>query len=153
MQLRERLLSKVTRDGPMGFHWLSRKRIGRCWSWLAKRSNGYGYIYVDGAMRQAHRVAYIIFAGAIPTGLQIDHVCRNRGCVNPEHLETVTQAENIRRGRAGENLVQMQKAKTHCPHGHEYSAANTYCPPGSNTRMCITCCRVRTRAWRKKGKP
>lgn len=69
-----------------------------CWLWTGCRSNGYGQIGMDGRMMLAHRLAYELIIGPIPTGLHIDHLCRTPLCVNPAHLEPVTPAENIRRG-------------------------------------------------------
>ena len=71
----------------------------RCWNWQkAKNSAGYGIIGKDGGSKLAHREAYIAFVGPIPEGLELDHLCKNKGCVNPDHLEAVTRSENVRRG-------------------------------------------------------
>jgi len=102
-----------------------------CWEWLGGRdSNGYGALYFRGRVRAAHRVAHELFIGPIPEGLHIDHLCRNPRCVNPEHLEGVTNRENVRRGLKG-------VLTTHCPHGHEYTAENTRITNGH--RFCRAC--------------
>lgn len=93
--------------------------------------------------RPAHRFAYEWLVGPIPEGFTIDHLCRNRGCVNPRHLEPVTRGENTLRGQT---IAATNKAKTHCVHGHAFTAENTYRPPGStNTRMCRACIEARNR--------
>ncbi len=71
-----------------------------CWDWIAGKSNGYGMISIDNVGYCAHRVAYEMEVGPIPDGLVIDHLCRNRGCVRPDHMELVTLAENTRRGNS-----------------------------------------------------
>lgn len=89
-----------------------------CWLWTgAKQNRGYG----NYRSKLAHRVSYERYIGPIPNGLTIDHLCRNRLCVNPAHLEPVTQYENNMRGQT---VVAINKKKTHCSNGHELSGAN-----------------------------
>jgi hypothetical protein len=107
-----------------------------CWEWTAARNSyGYGQIWRDGRMAPAHRVLYELLVGPIPEGLHIDHLCRNRGCVRPDHLEPVTCRENLLRG---ETLPAKQAATTHCPSGHEYAGANLRVET-SGKRKCKTC--------------
>lgn len=113
-----------------------------CWEWTASRTlKGYGMIGAGSPQRgllAAHRVAFEIYVGPIPAGLQLDHLCRVRHCVNPDHLEPVSARENVRRGFG---LAAINAAKTHCPQKHEYTADNTYYNPSTNRRMCRVCIR------------
>lgn len=92
-------------------------KAGDCWLWTGRLyPNGYGQFHVRRKVVYAHIASYEIHVGTVPAGLELDHTCRNRACVNPEHLEPVTHEVNVRRGNA---------VKVACPQGHPYSAMNT----------------------------
>lgn len=76
-----------------------RVEVGLCWTWTGGASAGYGRIRAENKSRLVHHVVWELLVGPIPTGLEIDHVCRNTRCVNPDHLEPVTHSENLRRSR------------------------------------------------------
>ena len=123
-----------------------------CWNWQAYRNKlGYGAFGIgsrtDGSRRRigAHRWSYEHFVGPIPEGLSIDHLCRNPSCVNPGHLEPVTNGENVRRG---EGISVQNARKTACPQGHPYEGGNVYYRPEGD-RVCRECHRQRVKAiWR-----
>lgn len=122
-----------------------------CMRWTANKfTDGYGAFKMDGKNRGAHRVAYELLVGPIPAGLQLDHLCRVRDCVAPDHLEPVTNAENIRRSLPYRDPGAPHRAKTHCPKNHEYTPENTrirhYPDKGWTTRECKMCNRDRMRA-------
>ena len=126
MPLRTRLLRHAEVDAATG-----------CWLWTAWTDrDGYGRITV-GIPRSAHRVAWEEFRGPIPAGLHIDHLCRNRRCINPDHMEPVTPRENTLRGTS---IAVVNKVKTHCKSGHVYDEANTY--RWRNRRHCRSCNRA-----------
>ena len=108
-----------------------------CWFWKAGKSKaGYGMFNNGCGMKYAHRLAWVSKNGTIPSNLVIDHLCRNRACVNPAHMELVSRGENVLRGE-GESAKHSRK--THCPRGHIYSAENTYVRLDRKGRMCIQC--------------
>lgn len=110
-----------------------------CWIWTRCKREGYGTIQIDKKPVYAHRFSYELHKGPIPEGLELDHICRNPSCVNPDHLEPVTHKTNMHRGNTGK----FNKKKTHCPRGHEYSEINTYFHKGS--RFCRKCNRERNK--------
>ena len=119
-----------------------------CWLWVASRSKGYGYFWWEGRIQPAHRVLYIALGRTIPEGKELDHLCRNRACVNPDHLEPVSHRVNVIRGDAGRAWSEYQTAKTVCPTGHQYSDANTYSHRGK--RHCRECMRINWRRYYHK---
>jgi hypothetical protein len=118
---------------------------GDCWVWTGSRgSNGYGQFFFEGRLRKAHRVSYAMAVGPIPTGLDLDHLCRNRACVRPSHLEPVTRRENLIRG-AG--FIAKQAAQTHCLRGHPLFGENLY-RRANGKRECRVCRLERQRSWK-----
>jgi len=110
-----------------------------CWLWTsAVDGKGYGTLTIKGKQPKAHRLVYERYKGAIPDGLQLDHLCRVRNCVNPDHLEVVTNQENQLRGLAGQRNRERAVLITHCPRGHEYTLENTYITM-KGWRTCRAC--------------
>jgi hypothetical protein len=120
----ERFMSKVVKlpDG--------------CWQWIGKihHQNGYGRFCVKKRQFQAHRWLYENLRGSVPINLDLDHLCRRRDCVNPDHVEPVSRRENLLRGNT---IPAKHAAKTHCPQGHPYDSENTYLYRG--LRYCRIC--------------
>lgn len=127
--LSERFWNKVNADGV-------------CWEWMgASRSGkpgGYGAFNAGGKMVSSHRFAYEDLVGPIPEGLIIDHLCKNKPCVNPDHLEPVTPGENIRRGALPFIAKERGRKVTHCPRTHLYTTENTLYNTYGH-RSCRTC--------------
>ncbi len=120
---------------------------GDCWEWCgALRSDGYGHKYYKGKYWSVHRLVWTALVGEIPDGMDIDHLCRNRKCCNPDHLEVVTRSTNLLRG--ARNGYQR---KTHCPYGHPYSGENLVVN-SRNRRECRECQHRRSKESRLRGK-
>lgn len=124
------------------------KLEGECWLWTAAlNASGYGQFNVNAKGYVAHRIAYRHWIGPIPKELQLDHLCRNRKCVRPSHLEPVTVRENILRG---EGAAALNARKTHCKYGHAFTPENTGSHGGG--RYCRTCSRSDWRKWSERQK-
>ena len=127
--------------------WSKVNKTDTCWLWTGFiNKDGYGeYTSPHLTTRMVHRISYALDKGELPT-LPLDHLCRNKNCVHPDHLEPVTHEVNIRRSDAGLHSA----SKTHCPQGHEYDEANTLNYGGK--RFCRECKNSRARAARKRDK-
>ena len=119
--------------------------VGDCWEWTAATANGYGNFWVsDNTWKRAHLFAWEELVGPVPDGLELDHLCRNRLCVKPDHLEPVTRSENLLRSP----VTQTAKwaARTHCDEGHELED-----PGWGRGRICRTCTNRRRRERYHRG--
>lgn len=114
--------------------WAKVNKTETCWLWTASRKGSYGGFKIEGKTVYAHRFAYERIVGAIPANRELDHLCRVRNCVKPEHLELVTHAENMIRSISP---PAFHARKTHCPKGHPYNLFNTYFD-ARNYRYCKT---------------
>lgn len=146
------LLARTDPGSPEALFW---RRVSvtehGCWEWQGYVNHrGYGVVHYDRKRRAAHRTGYLLAVGPIPDGLVIDHLCRNTRCVNPNHLEPVTNVENVMRGMSP--AAQAARA-TVCKNGHPFDDKNTHIAPGSGKRRCRECHRARWRAayYARKG--
>ena len=119
-----------------------------CWEWRGwHNKKGYAQVSIKGKKLAAHRVVYELLVGPIPDGLFIDHLCRNRGCVRPDHLEPVTTRENLMRGTTHAARL---AARTHCGQGHPFDEDNTlFRKDGS--RRCRQCNRDQSKEYDRRN--
>jgi hypothetical protein len=149
----ERFWEKVDRNGPIPEHLPA---LGQCWVWMKKiHATGYGQFALRPRVSyEAHRVAYFLSTGFMSTRNQcLDHLCRNKACVNPSHLEVVTNQVNVIRGKS----CALKKLATHCPHGHEMTPENRRAPQKTSSGAivpggCKTCHRERENARNAKNR-
>lgn len=124
--------------------WSHVSKTDTCWLWTASIRNGYGVFWPADRMVMAHRFAYEEAKGAIPDGLDLDHLCRVRNCVRPSHLEPVTRHENVMRGDVPRALRENK-----CRFGHPFTDENTYVNP-KGARICKTCRRAGEARYRER---
>ena len=139
-------LSMTKYEARLRAKYAATKQVGECREWPDKpTSEGYGIFSFEYKRHRAHRAIYELFVGSIPEGMQIDHLCRNRICVYPPHLEVVTQRENILRG---ESVCAVHARKTRCIHGHEFTPENTI--KKAHGRNCRRCDILRKRRYKRE---
>ena len=127
--------------------WSKVEKTEGCWNWKGYTHHGYGRFYFEGKSTSAHRISYELAKGPMPKGKQTDHLCRNRACVNPDHLEAVSQRTNQLRGQT---ISAMNLAKTHCPRGHSLIMGNLV--PSRlkhGWRICVTCRKAKQKEYGK----
>jgi hypothetical protein len=131
--------------------YVERRGPEECWPWrgYVDKRYGYGFYSQQSQPIRAHRYAFEDEIGPIPEGLVLDHLCRERTCVNPGHLEPVTIAENVMRG---DTYGARNAVKTHCAAGHEFTEENTYFRKDRPGRMCRQCRAIAVRKVRDKRK-
>lgn len=130
--------------------WAKVDASGVCWEWTGGRTTkGYGQLIREGKTWRAHRWSWIHLVGPVPDGLELDHRCRNRLCVCPDHLEPVPTRVNVLRGN-GPTAIQARK--THCKRGHEFTPENTRLGTSGVGRTCRTCERAKFRRHRQEKK-
>lgn len=127
--------------------WPKVHKTESCWIWMGTRNEqGYGHMKLRRGVNEAytamaHRVSVELHGRTIPPGMQVDHLCRNRRCVNPAHLDIVTPAENTRRSAGN-------ASKTHCKYGHAFAGTNLFIDRNGTHRRCRICMRAEAHKYR-----
>lgn len=140
---------KLTADKEARF-WAKVNKTADCWLWTAATDPyGYGrFTGMGGTLRCAHRVSFELSGQSIPNGMVIDHVCRNRSCVNPLHLRAVDRLTNVHENSNAPG--HLNSLKTHCPQGHAYDAGNLVTAQGR--RRCRECLNASQRRRRQRNR-
>jgi hypothetical protein len=126
---------------------VDRSNLNGCWPWKRSLSHGYGQFALRHNVNvKAYKFAYVTLVGPVPKGLELDHLCRNRLCVNPFHLEPVTRLVNIKRGDCSRVQTARHAARTHCKRGHPFPVDNPLMGPTG--RRCRTCLAMLARKYR-----
>lgn len=114
--------------------------ITGCWNWTGRIEDGYGKVALSSRYTSVHKASFELWKGRVPNGTELDHLCRNRRCFNPDHLEPVTHQENVRRGALPQMMREKAAAKTHCYKGHSLSGENLVLQgPQKKFRVCRIC--------------
>ena len=142
--------TRIKTDPILRFNQKHKEVKSGCWEWTACLSpQGYGQFWDGNTYCLAHRFSYEIKNGKIPKGLVIDHLCRNPCCVNPEHLECVTMAENTRRGALHDVIREKHRMQTHCMRGHPLDGDNLSTKRNGH-RGCKKCQKMKAKEWKKE---
>lgn len=139
--IEDRFLNQIV----LGTRPACRPDLTRCWLWTGALYGGYGHLWCDGKQLMVHRFIYELVFGPILFDLEIDHLCRVRNCVNPSHMEAVTNKVNVLRGVS---FVAVNALKTHCKRGHPFDEENTYVYKTS--RVCRSCNRERCKLFERE---
>jgi hypothetical protein len=143
IMMKERLIIPDLEPRDLVRFWMKVKKTGGCWEWQSNKShNGYGLFKIGKIDYRAHRVSLQLSGFILEPKMTIDHLCRNRACVNPEHMEQTTQKENTLRGIS---FSAKNAQKTHCPKNHKYDRINSRC-----RRICSICENERKKNWALK---
>lgn len=142
-----RFFTKVDKEGP-----IVKSELGKCWIWTAsiRKEDGYGNFYLRGKRVYSHKLSYVIASGSFSEDLKLDHLCRNTSCVNPSHLEPVTDKINIFRGTG---VAVTHSKKTHCPRKHLLEPPNLgKAAKKTGRRACLACARTHSKYHKAKSK-
>lgn len=124
--------------------WAKVDKSGDCWLWTGYVKLGYGRVTYGGRTWQAHRLAWEMEHGPVPTGLELDHLCRRKNCVRPSHLEAVPHVVNIRRAKWA-----VDRRASECAKGHDMTGANAYIAPRGSLH-CRECNRIAARGYQRR---